>query len=132
MLAYNLNTPAYFYDRWHRADMFDDSSDWIPGKWPSTRLITDAGSNYLESSIWRRDVTYLRLKNLTVGYTLPQRWTSRVGISKARLYVNANNIFTLCDPFVKPFDPEKTVGTSSMGCNYPLMQSWNFGVNISF
>ena len=132
VLAYNLNTPAYFYDRWHRADMFDDSSEWIPGKWPSTRLITDAGSNYLESSIWRRDVTYLRLKNLTVGYTLPQRWTSRVGISKARLYVNANNIFTLCDPFVKPFDPEKTVGTSSMGCNYPLMQSWNFGVNISF
>ena len=132
VLAYNLNTPAYFYDRWHRTDIYDENSEWVPGKWPSTRLINDAGSNYNESSVWRRDVTYLRLKNLTIGYTLPQRWTAKVGISKARVYVNGNNVFTICDPFVKPFDPEKTVGTSSMGCNYPLMQSWNFGVNISF
>lgn len=132
VLAYNRNTPEYFYDRWHRVDMYDPSSEWVAGRWPSTRLMADSGSNYYESSVWRKDVSYLRLKNLTFGYSIPKKIISKAKISALRVYFNANNLLTICDKFVKPYDPEKTVGTSSMGCNYPLVKSYNFGINISF
>lgn len=132
VLAFNLNTPAYFFDRWHKEDPFDANSAWVKGKWPAARFISDAGSMYLESSVWRKDASYLRLKNICLGYTMPKKWFSKTSISKLRLYFNANNVLTICDPFVRPFDPEKSEGTNSLGFNYPLMMSFNFGLNIVF
>ena len=49
-----------------------------------------------------------------------------------RIYVNGNNLLTLRDEFVKPFDPEKIEGEYSAGFNYPLMKSFNVGFNITF
>lgn len=132
IFAQNLNTPAYFYDRWHREDPYDDTSRWIPGKWPASRFISDAGAMYNESSVWRRDASYLRLKNISIGYTFPAKWFRKLRITKARVYFNANNVFTICDPFVRAFDPEKAEGLDNLGFNYPLMQSYNIGLNIEF
>lgn len=132
VLAFELNTPAYFYDRWHRVDPYDENSAWIPGEWPATRAITDAGANYNESRIWRRDASYIRLKNVALGYTFTSTRLAKANIQSIRLYFNGNNLLTICDPFVKAFDPEKAVGANSLGFNYPLMRSFNFGVNIIF
>ena len=130
VLASDLNTPAYFHDRWHQADPYNPSSEWIPGKWPATRLVAHAGSNYHESAIWRRDASYLRLKSLEIGYTLPKKITKNV--VEARFYFSGHNLFTICDPFVKAFDPEKSEGANSMGFTYPVTKSFNFGVNLTF
>lgn len=132
VLAFELNTPAYFHDRWHRADPYDPNSEWIKGTWPATRSINDAGANYNESSVWRRDASYLRLKNVSLGYTFRSNKLAKAHIQSIRLYANGNNLFTICDPFVRAFDPEKAVGASSLGFNYPLMRSFNFGVNLVF
>ena len=132
ILAFDLNTPAYFADRWHLADPYDPDSGWIPGKWPASRLVTDAGSIYLESEIWRRDASYLRLKSMELGYNLPKKWMKKINIEGIRFYFSAHNVFTVTDPFVKPFDPEKIEGTNSSGFTYPLMRSFNLGVNINF
>ena len=132
MLAFDLNTPAYFFDRWHRADPYDTNSAWIPGKWPATRLVTDAGTTYLESEVWRKDASYLRLKSVELGYTLPSEWLKPVGIEGVRMYFTAHNVFTITDSFVRPFDPEKLEGTNSSGFTYPLMRSFNLGLNIHF
>ncbi len=130
VLVSDLNTPAYFYDRWHKADPYDPSSEWIPGEWPATRLVADSGTNYLESSIWRRDASYVRLKSLEIGYTLPKKITKN--IVGARFYFSGHNLYTFCDPFVKLFDPEKSEGSNSMGFTYPVTRSFNFGVNLTF
>ena len=130
VLVSDLNTPAYFYDRWHKADPYDPSSEWIPGEWPATRLVADSGTNYLESAIWRRDASYLRLKSLEIGYTLPKKITKN--IVGARFYFSGHNLLTFCDPFVKMFDPEKSEGANSMGFTYPVTRSFNFGVNLTF
>ena len=62
---------------------------------------------YKESNIWRRDASYLRLKTLELGYTLPDSILRKSGISNIRFYINGYNLLTFCDSFVKAFDPEK-------------------------
>jgi hypothetical protein len=90
------------------------------------------GAMYNESSVWRRDASYLRLKSLGVGYTLPNRLLNGVGVRDLRLFVNGYNLLTITDPFLKAFDPERIEGAYNAGWVYPLNKSFNIGVNISF
>ena len=131
------NSSAYLYDRWHREDPFDANSNWIPGRFPAARVANynPMGNNAQETDRNTVDGSYLRLKSLEVGYTLPQRWASHVGLQNLRVYVNAYNIFTFCDSYLKKdlkLDPEKTAGQDNRMMNYPLSSSINFGVNVSF
>src|SRR5690606_27745004 len=68
----NGNSPEHlFNDRWHREDIFDPESNWIPGTYPALRRSQNAHIN-LPSDFWFRNVTYLRLRNIQIGYTLPK------------------------------------------------------------
>ncbi len=132
VMAFRGNTPEYFYDRWHLADQYDPNSEWIPGEWPATRFIQFVGAMYNESEKWRRDASYIRLKSLEVGYTFNMDILRKVGIDNLRIYTNGHNLLTIADPFVKPFDPEKIEGAYQAGLTYPLMRSFNLGVDINF
>lgn len=137
ILAFKGNTPAYFYDRWHKADQFDPNSEWIPGNWPASRYVGDVGGLYKESSVWRNDASYVRLKNVEIGYTFEadEAFMKAIGLKKLRFYASGFNLFTITDPFVKPFDPEKVAdpeGGSGDGFTYPLTTTYNFGMNVSF
>lgn len=132
MLAFNGNTPAYFYDRWHLADPYDPNSAWVPGKWPAIRTSDNSAGMYRESQMFRKDASYLRLKSVEIGYTVPKSVAKRFYVENIRLYANGHNLLTFADSFVKPFDPEKIEGSFSAGFNYPLTKSFNFGINISF
>lgn len=132
VFAFRGNTPAYFFDRWHKADPYEANSEWIPGKWPASRSIEDVGRMYAESSVWRRDASYMRLKSLEIGYTFNPTWYSAAGIQRIRIYASGFNLFTFADPFVKPFDPEKLEGAYNAGFTYPLTKTYNFGINVSF
>lgn len=83
MALNGANMPTYFYDRWHRADPYDPNSEWIPGKWPASKASSSGqvGSMYKESKIWRRDASYLRLKNIEIGYTIPKRLLAKTGLA---------------------------------------------------
>jgi hypothetical protein len=75
-----------------------------------------------------QDASYLRIKNLQVGYTLPQKLLSKVGISKVRVYVSGENLATFTK-MTNVMDPEFAV---SDGKVYPLQKTWSFGLNLSF
>ncbi|WP_157202503.1 TonB-dependent receptor [Marinilabilia salmonicolor] len=132
VMAFKGNTPEYFYDRWHLKDPYDPDSEWIPGEWPATRFKSDVGSMYKESSIWRRDASYLRLKSLELGYTFDNAFLKEIGIENLRVYSNGHNLLTFADSFIKPFDPEKIEGAYNAGLTYPLTKSFNFGINVIF
>jgi hypothetical protein len=132
MLWAGGNTPAYFYDRWHLADPYDPNSEWVAGKWPAIRSNANSAGMYRESSAFRKDASYLRLKSLEIGYTVPTQYVKRCFLESVRFYVNGHNLFTFADSFVKAFDPEKIEGSYSAGLGYPLTQSYNFGVNVTF
>lgn len=126
------NMPEFFYDRWHLSDQFDKNSSWIPGEWPAARRKPDVGAMYNESSVWRRNASYLRIKSIELGYTIPRQCLLPVGIQNLRIYVSGYNLFTFCDKFVKPFDPEKIEGQDNAGWVYPISKSFNVGVNLAF
>ncbi|WP_418796593.1 SusC/RagA family TonB-linked outer membrane protein [Phocaeicola plebeius] len=73
------------------------------------------------------NASYLRLKNIEVGYTFPTSWLSRIGVTNARVYVNAQNLFTISN--VPQIDPENT---EQEGWTYPQMKSFNFGLSLQF
>jgi hypothetical protein len=132
VLAFRGNTPAYFFDRWHLVDPYNPKSGWVAGRWPASRFNGDVGGMYKESSVWRKDASYLRMKSVEIGYTLNPGWFNGTGIKKIRVYANGFNLLTFADSFVKPFDPERLEGLFNAGFNYPLQKIFNFGINVTF
>jgi TonB-linked SusC/RagA family outer membrane protein len=76
-----------------------------------------------------QDASYLRFKNLQIGYSLPKSLLSKIGVDKVRVYVSGENLATVTD-FVKTIDPEFAVLDRGLG--YPLSRTWSFGVNLNF
>lgn len=129
----DANTPAYFFDRWHLADNSDPGSGWVSGTWPAIRdRSNNGGAMYNVSDRWRRDASFVRLKSVELGYTLPKQLVSRTGLSNARVSLNGYNLLTICDPFVKAFDPERSEGSDSAGWVYPLNRSYTINLNLTF
>jgi hypothetical protein len=88
-----------------------------------------------------QNVSYLRLKSLTIDYSLPTKLLKRLGMTRATFYVTGQNLFTLSGLFkhTKNFDPEVmeepigdiTNGTGQ-GYAYPMLKTVTFGMNIGF
>lgn len=87
--------------------------------------MTGVSNNAQASTYWQRDMSFLRLKNLEVGYTIPKRLTERVKLSTVRLYTQGLNVLTFSK--FKLWDPELD---TSYGGIYPQMRVFNFGLNI--
>lgn len=129
IFAFQASAPAYFFDRWHKADPYDPNSEWIPGKFPASRLPNDQGTLTWDSSRTRFNASFLRVKSMELGYSFNLK---NAGIQDLRIYVNAYNLYTFTDKFVKYFDPEKVAGASDSGLEYPLNVMYNFGVSVKF
>jgi TonB-linked SusC/RagA family outer membrane protein len=121
---------------------------WTPtntdARWPRLAATgsTSNTNNYQRngSDIYIFNAAYLRLKNIQLGYTLPNQLTSKIGVQKCRLSVNAQNLFTLSN--VSFIDPESSefgnnmggvggVGANS-GRNYPTLKYYGFGLDLEF
>ena len=83
--------------------------------------------NYQNSSMWIKDASYLRLKNIKLGYTFNNRALKKIGMSRLQLYVNCYNALTFDN--LDYMDPEATPERNAM---YPITQIFNLGVNITF
>lgn len=77
------------------------------------------------------DASYLRMKNLSFGYTFPKSWISKLHLSNARIYMNADNLFTVRAADYIGFDPE-TRADGMQSWAYPVPRTFTFGVNLSF
>jgi TonB-linked SusC/RagA family outer membrane protein len=86
------------------------------------------GNNYLLSSHWIRSAAFFRLKNVNLGYTLPQSVVKKAKISSLRIFVSGQNLFTLTKAW-KGFDPEINNANAEF---YPVMRTYTAGVNVTF
>ncbi|MDU1889895.1 MAG: TonB-dependent receptor [Dysgonomonas sp.] len=124
----NGNNPKFlFNDSWHLEDPWDANSKEISGKYPMVRLDMGSHSNYWNSDFWKQNVTYMKLRNLELGYTIPRNYLEKLNISSLRLYVSGTNLFALTN--VRGVDPEQQ---DENGLGYPTMRMFNFGVNLKF
>ena len=92
------------------------------------RLYQSQEHNRLFSDYWKEDASYLRLKNIQIGYRFPARMVAPLGINSLRVYASADNLFTKTDYF-GAYDPE--VRTTS-GDVYPQVKTYVFGLSITF
>ena len=110
------------------------------GQGNASSSIMDGGKyNFYPQDKYLVNMAYLRLKNLTVGYTLPQKWTRKATIEKVRIYASFNNLADLVNHTAKyGFDPEVSkgkeeaiFGNGAYARTTPLMRSYSFGLQVT-
>ena len=103
---------------------FNTDAENLAASYPRLSNVSKS-NNYAASSFWMFNGSYFRLKNVTLGYTLPQQWTNTIGIDKARFYVSGSDIFCISN-YPKGWDPE-------MGAtDYPITTSLIVGIQVNF
>ena len=142
---------------WHseRAAIYDDTSTTLlstnyDAYWPRlVSYITQGANNPYgrANDYFLQKASFLRLKNLTLDYTLPKKWVDAINFESIKFYISGDNLFTLT-PLKKHapnYDPEglypgdadwatNNVGGDNYGDGdgYPVMRVYTFGVNITF
>lgn len=86
-----------------------------------------SNNNANRSDFWKRDGSYLRLKNCTLGYTFPKKWMRKVGIDNLRVFLSGTNLLTFTQfKYLDPESPNAAVGF------YPQQRTCSFGIDLSF
>lgn len=113
------NSPYYLVEGSWRPDNTN-------AKYPRLGIVErdNGGKN---SSWWVKDGAYIRLKTLQIGYTLPIKWCTSIGLKSVRTYISGSNLLTLSH--LKYFDPE--MPSVNQGY-YPQQRTYEFGLNMSF
>ena len=118
-----------FLDSWRRTDPFDRNSAWIPGTYPALRYNDGGHSNYnRDSDFWLHNVKYLRARTIELSYSLPKSVLDKVKMSRARVYINGYNLFSIDN--VKEFGTDPEIADDN-GLQYPQNKYINVGVNLS-
>ena len=91
--------------------------------------------NHRTSDLFIEDGSFLRLKNLSVGYTLNESVNKKIGVSRIRFYITGQNVLTFTK--YSGLDPELgyTDGNKQLNVDYaqyPQSRSWMFGLNVTF
>ncbi len=135
---------ADIFDATYRTDVASGNyPSWMLGRWTGEgtsnkypRLAVGDATNWMVSDLYVCDGSYLRLKNITLGYTLPKALTRKLTIERLRFYVQAENLVTWTKYW--GFDPEISSGPDgikSLGIDrgvYPQARTFTVGVNVSF
>lgn len=120
LVAERIANDHYYYNEANPADPLNN----INGKYPRLKNGSD-GQNNIASDFWMYDASYIKLKNLQIGYTVPQRYASKALITRARIYVSGENLLMITN--YPGLDPE--IGG---GIGYPTMKQFAAGVTLSF
>jgi len=116
-------TKDYYQNRWH--------GQGTSNVYPSANI--GGSTNYLSNSFYVENGSYFRIRNIQLGYSIPAKCLKNSGISKLRVYANAQNAFNFF-PY-RGFSPEVGGGPTKAGVDvnvYPLYATYNFGVNLTF
>lgn len=128
-------------DGTYRSDIYAGNyPSWMLGRWTGEGTsnkypILKQGDtqNWLLSDIYVADGSYFRIKNISLGYTVPKAITRKFFVENLRFYVMAENLVTWTKYW--GFDPEISSGATSLGVDrgvYPQARTWTIGVNVTF
>lgn len=123
------NSPAYLLeDRWHRLDLYEPESEWVPGRYPAIRNGEFAYNNK-NSDFWLHNVHYLRISNLEIGYSLPTWMLKPIHAQKVRIYGSVSNLCSFDNVHQYGIDPEITAAAAVV---YPQQRTFLVGFNVTF
>lgn len=114
--------------QWQIDGRFDANNPQRYPDYPRLEIITNVGTpNTVASDFWILNASYLRFKNFQAGFTLPKRILDAMRIEKVRIYLSAENLFSIND-YRQGWDPEINTG----GAYYPILSTYTLGVNVKF
>ncbi|MEX6691046.1 TonB-dependent receptor [Danxiaibacter flavus] len=127
----------YFFgitgDEWQSSYFTEMRDRWSPtnpnGYYPKYYMNSDNAKNQRVQSRYLQDVAYLRIKNLQIGYTLPQDVMRTIKLQRIRVYASVENLLTTTKMKVKSMDPEVFIGDGKI---YPLQRTFSLGLNVTF
>ncbi|MCQ2146001.1 MAG: TonB-dependent receptor [Bacteroidales bacterium] len=118
----DLNIPAYYRDRWQKPG---DITTHEKFNYDAEYLMSDYYTN--TRSVHSTD--FIRLRNLTFGFTVPEKWTKKINVDRCRIYMSGNNLLTWAA--YDYYDPESiTNGSTNWGT--PPLKTITFGIDLSF
>ena len=132
-----------FDDKWNIIDYVVDQNNKYPRLWPNVYgtnnvpgLALAGQNNYIPQSRYLQDISYLRVKNITLGYTIPSDWTTKAYIQRARIYFSGENLFFLHRGNKGTgFDPEIVTtewsGANTVGRANPIQRTFSFGIQVT-
>lgn len=118
----NTAVPAFIDGNYW--SMYNSAEQNQNASYPRLSEVT-AGNNYAMSDFWLFSGAYLRLKNITLGYTLQEGWMERLKIRNIRLYASVTDLFSI-NKYPLGWDPESAANA------YPITASYIFGVSVKF
>ena len=117
--------------RWQAENMWTTEN---PDKWAEYPRLETYNMNHPSlqtSDYWLRNASFLRVKNVQIGYTIPKSLTQKIGIEQVRVYLSGQNLFSF-NSFYKGWDPENEIGTGDQPSYYPINAIYSFGFNFKF
>lgn len=135
------NRPYNQMPSWHLGNYWteDNPDAYLPRYAGYYGVLYKGGNN--ANTRYMQDVSYIRLKNLQVGYNLPTKWVSKIGMKKAAIYFSGENLWTwspmykwsrAIDVTANIYGTDNERSSTGDGYNYPTMKSYSFGLNITF
>lgn len=116
-------TKGNYYDHWTE----ENPNAYFP-RFKSYQAYINGKGLAAPQTKYLQNAAYARLKNLTIGYTLPVKWTSKINISRARVFFSGDNMLEISGLYkYYKMDPECLGGQM-----YPLQRSYSFGLNVTF
>ena len=112
-------------ERWRDAWTPENPSDELP------KIKVNDTWNRQQSSFWACNMSWFKLKNIQLGYTLPKTLSQKMFLQKCYVYVNATDLFTLVSDKYEGFDPERDTFADGYG-HYPIPRVFTFGLNLTF
>ncbi|MCG8305760.1 MAG: TonB-dependent receptor [Cytophagales bacterium] len=106
-------------------DHWSEDNPNVYAMWPRLS-ITDIPNNTVRSTYFMQDGSFMRLKQLEIGYTIPQRWADKIYLNSMRFYVSGRNLLTFSK--FKLWDPEM----AGNGLGYPIQKVYNLGLQVNF
>ncbi len=114
--------------QWQIDGRFDPENPVRYPEYPRLEIITNSGTpNTQLSDFWTISGSYLRIKNLQLGYSLPQHVIEKMRIKSLRMYFSAENLYTF-NNYRQGWDPE----INTNGSYYPILATYSFGLNVKF
>ena len=112
-------------ERWRDAWTPENPSDELP------KIKVNDTWNRQQSYFWACNMSWFKLKNIQLGYTLPKTLSQKMFLQKCYVYVNATDLFTLVSDKYEGFDPERDTFADGYG-HYPIPRVFTFGLNLTF
>jgi TonB-linked SusC/RagA family outer membrane protein len=117
--------------RWQADNAWTEANPNPNALYPKITSLGMGSENVQTSSFWTRNASFLRLKNLQIGYTIPKNIVQKFKISNLRIFVSGQNLFCL-NHFYQGWDPEMYQATGDAPSFYPITSVYTFGVNLKF